>query len=117
MPLPGLRADAQATISGLLYRVSFFGPGRNDWGVTWTNDDAEKLGETLYELRKERGLTQEGLAYTAGLTKNSLQLLEAGRGSGRKDSTSPSNPRMSTLSRLAGVLGISVSQLLNKADL
>ncbi|WP_422114731.1 helix-turn-helix domain-containing protein [Brachybacterium sp. UNK5269] len=85
--------------------------------MTWTNEDATRLGDTLRALRKQRGLTQEGLAYPAGLTKNSLQLLEAGRGSGRKDSTSPSNPRMATLTSLAGALGMSVSQLLSKADL
>lgn len=75
------------------------------------------MGLTLRDLRKQRGLTQEGLAHPAGLTKNPLQLLEAGRGSGRKVSTSPSNPRMATLTSLAGELGMSVSQLLSKADL
>lgn len=100
-----------------MHRVLCSGPARNDCSVSWTNEDAKRLGATLRDLRKRQGLTQEGLAYAAGLTKNSLQLLEAGRGSGRKDSTSPSNPRMATLTSLSGVLGMSVSQMLDKADL
>lgn len=100
-----------------MYRVFCSGPGRNDCFVSWTNEDAKRLGATLRDLRERQGLTQEGLAYAAGLTKNSLQLLEAGRGSGRKDSTSPSNPRMTTLTSLSGVLGMSVSQMLDKANL
>lgn len=85
--------------------------------MTWTNDDATRLGEKLREIRIQRGFTQEGLAYSAGLTKNSLQLIEGGRGSGRKDSTNPSNPRMTTLASLSGALGLSVSELLAKAGL
>lgn len=85
--------------------------------MNWTNADALELGKRLRDLRKQKGLTQEGLAYSAGLTKNSLQLLEAGRGSGRKDSTSPSNPRMATMTTLAGALDMSVSELLAEAGL
>lgn len=85
--------------------------------MTWTDKDAEKLAHTIRDLRKERGLTQESLAFPAGLTKNSLQLLEAGRGSGRKGSTSPSNPRMTTLTSLAGAFDMSVSELLARAGL
>lgn len=85
--------------------------------MNWTNADARRLGATLRSLREQKVLTQEGLAYSAGLTKNSLQLLEAGRGSGRKDSTSPSNPRMTTLTSLAGAFDMSVSELLARAGL
>ncbi|PCC26636.1 transcriptional regulator [Glutamicibacter sp. BW78] len=85
--------------------------------MSWTNEHARLLGTTLRGLREVRGLTQEDLAYSAGLTKNSLQLLEGGRGSGRKDSTSPSNPRMATLMGLSGALGMSVSQMLDEAGL
>lgn len=72
---------------------------------------------TLRRLREERGLSQESLAFQAGITKNQVQLIEAGRSSGRKDSLGPSNPRLSTLAGLADVLGIRVSELLGHADL
>lgn len=100
-----------------MHRVLCRGPDGDDCSVNWTNADALELGKRLRDLRKQKGLTQEGLAYSAGLTKNSLQLLEAGRGSGRKDSTSPSNPRMATMTTLAGALDMSVSELLAEAGL
>jgi transcriptional regulator with XRE-family HTH domain len=62
-------------------------------------------------------MSQETLAFQAGVTKNQIQLIESGRASGRKDAAGPSNPRMSTLAGLAAVLGMSVSDMLNYADL
>lgn len=44
-------------------------------------------------------------------------LIESGRASGRKDAAGPSNPRMSTLVGLASVLSVSVSDMLESADL
>ncbi|MGA7147186.1 MAG: helix-turn-helix transcriptional regulator [Microbacterium sp.] len=83
----------------------------------WNEEKAGRLGETLRRLRNASGLSQETLAHRAGITKNQLQLLEAGRASGRKDETGPSNPRMTTLDGLAEVLGISVTELLADAKL
>jgi transcriptional regulator with XRE-family HTH domain len=57
------------------------------------------------------------LAYRAGITKNAIQLLEAGRPSGRKEAHGTSNPRFSTLAGIAEVLGLKVSALLAEADL
>lgn len=85
--------------------------------MTWTKAEAKKFGFTVRALRQERDLSQERLAFTAGLTKNQLQLIEAGRNSGRRDSDGPSNPRVSTLAGLAEVLGLSISELLAKAEL
>lgn len=82
-----------------------------------TQEEAQRLGAALRELRQDQGLSQERLAFTAGLTKNQLQLIEAGRGSGRRDSTGPSNPRLSTLVGLADVLGVKASDLLKTAGL
>ena len=67
--------------------------------------------------RLARGLSQESLAYQAGITKNQLQLIEAGRSTGRKDGAGPSNPRMATLSGLAAVLEVSVAGLMADAEL
>lgn len=78
----------------------------------WDEQKAKQLGETLQQLRHASGLSQESLAYQAGITKNQLQLIEAGRSTGRKKEAGPSNPRMSTLAGLAGVLGITVTELL-----
>lgn len=71
----------------------------------------------MKRLRGAEGLTQEKLAYAAGLTKNQVQLIESGRASGRKDAEGPSNPRLSTLAGLAEALGVTVSELLAEAGL
>lgn len=83
----------------------------------WDEESASRLGATLRQLRNARGLSQEALAYQAGITKNQLQLIESGRASGRKDESGPSNPRMATLSGLAGVLGISVAEIITDAKI
>lgn len=85
--------------------------------MSWTEADAKKFGAVLRGLRVGRGLSQEALAFRAGVTKNQIQLIEAGRSSGRKDATGPSNPRLSTLSGLAEVMEMTVSALLAEADL
>ena len=83
----------------------------------WNGQKAEQLGATLRQLRNERGLSQESLAYQAGITKNQLQLIEAGRSTGRKEGSGPSNPRMATLVGLAEVLGTSLANLISEAGL
>lgn len=75
------------------------------------------LGVALRRMREEHGLSQEALAFRAGIRKNQLQLIEAGRSSGRRGASGPSNPRLSTLVGLADVLGRSVSGLLADAGL
>lgn len=83
----------------------------------WTAEGADRLGQAVKRLRGAEGLTQEKLAYAAGLTKNQVQLIESGRASGRKDAEGPSNPRLSTLAGLAEALGVTVSELLAEAGL
>lgn len=78
---------------------------------------AEQLGAVLRRLRNDSGLSQETLAYQAGITKNQLQLIEAGRSTGRKDGAGPSNPRMATLVGLSSVLGISVAELMTQSGI
>lgn len=83
----------------------------------WDKEKAVRLGATLRRLRNDRGLSQESLAYQAGITKNQMQLIEAGRSAGGEGSTGPSNPRMQTLAGLARVLDVSVAELMQEAEL
>ena len=85
--------------------------------MTWNEADAKRLGATLRALREERGSSQESLAFQAGITKNQLQLIEAGRASGRRDEAGHSNPRASTLAGLSAVLGVKLSELLAMSEL
>ncbi|NYE95579.1 transcriptional regulator with XRE-family HTH domain [Psychromicrobium silvestre] len=80
--------------------------------MAWNETKAKQFGIVLRRLREERGLSQEALAFRAGVTKNQVQLIESGRSSGRKDATGPSNPRLSTLVGLAEILEMPVHELL-----
>lgn len=73
------------------------------------------LGTRVRAQRLARGLTQERLAHAAGITKNHVQLLEAGRGSPR-DPTTSSNPHMSKLFGLADALEVPPSALIFGAN-
>lgn len=81
----------------------------------WDPEAAQRLGAVIRVRRTEYGLTQEALALQVGITKNQLQLIEVGRAAGARDSSRPSNPRMTTLAGLAKAFGISVAQLLADA--
>lgn len=77
----------------------------------WDQETARAFGKRVRDLRHVAKLSQESLAYRAGITKNQVQLIEAGRGSAR-ESGPPSNPRMKTLFGLADALGVAPSDLL-----
>ncbi len=79
--------------------------------MAWEKDEARAFGEHIRVLRRAAGLSQEALAYRAGITKNQVQLIEAGRGSAREKGPI-SNPRMKTLFGLAEALGIAPVDLL-----
>lgn len=79
--------------------------------VVWERGHAREFGNTVRRLRKDAGLTQEKLAIHVGMSKNHIQLLEAGLASSRGDGPI-SNPRMSTVYVLADALGVSVRDLL-----
>lgn len=82
--------------------------------MAWDAETAHRFGRRINELRRSANLSQEGLAYRAGITKNQVQLIEVGRGSARE--TGPiSNPRMKTLFGLAEALGVTPTHLLETA--
>lgn len=62
------------------------------------------FGQHLKRLRNKKKMTQEELAYEAGLEYKYIQRLE-----GKK----PSSPTLNTLEKLARAFNISVSKLLN----
>lgn len=66
----------------------------------------EAFGIVLRELRTKRGLSQESLAHEAGLERNYISLLELGRNSAS----------IKTLFKLAPVLGLTVTELMRKAE-
>ena len=62
-----------------------------------------RFGKRLKTLRKKKKLTQEELAYSAGLEYKYIQRLE-----GKK----PSSPTLNSLEKLAKAFDISISKLL-----
>ena len=59
------------------------------------------LAATVRRLREEQDLTQEDVAYDAGLTTSTLSRVETG----------DNNPSWTTVERIAGALGVSLVQL------
>lgn len=60
------------------------------------------FARNLRAAREKAGLSQEALAERAGMHRNAVALLEAGK----------RDPRVSTVAKLAKALGISASDLL-----
>jgi transcriptional regulator with XRE-family HTH domain len=65
----------------------------------------QRFGKQLQRLRTRRGLTQEQLAVTAGLSRTFLTRLELGQ----------HDPSLSTLVRLGKALKVSVTELLGES--
>lgn len=59
------------------------------------------LGKAIRQLRRERGVSQEALAYEAGVTSGTLSLIERGR----------SNPTWGTVKGIAAALGVDIAEL------
>jgi transcriptional regulator with XRE-family HTH domain len=64
-------------------------------------DTREQLGRRIKDLRKKRGLTQEGLAEAASVDVKYLGNIERGR----------ENPTIGTLEKLAKTLSVKLHQL------
>lgn len=59
------------------------------------------LGKAIRQLRRERGISQEALAYEAGVTSGTLSLIERGR----------SNPTWGTVQGIAVALNLDIAEL------
>lgn len=66
----------------------------------------ENLGKRIKQIRIKKGLTQESLAVRSGLAKSYISLLEAGK----------KLPAISTLSHIAGALGMSLGDCFEDTD-
>lgn len=66
----------------------------------------EAFGQTLRELRKEKGLSQEELAHESGLDRTFISLLERGK----------RQPSLGTIISIANALTLSASELINKVE-
>lgn len=75
-------------------------------GMKKNNKHNKAFGRTLRVIRKERGYTQETLAFEAGLDRTFISLLELGERS----------PTLDTIMALCGALNISLSQLASAVD-
>jgi transcriptional regulator with XRE-family HTH domain len=62
----------------------------------------KRLGARVRELRRERGISQEALAFDAGIHVNHLSSLERGE----------ANPSFLVLLSIAKVLGVAVADLI-----
>ncbi len=62
------------------------------------------LGEKLRNLRQDNGLTQDELASRASVALRALQRVETGEG----------NPTLDTLEAISGVLGVTISALIEE---
>jgi transcriptional regulator with XRE-family HTH domain len=59
------------------------------------------LGKAIRQLRDQRGVSQEALAYEAGVTSGTLSLIERGL----------SNPTWGTVKGIAAALGVTIVDL------
>lgn len=59
------------------------------------------LGKAIRQLRSERGVSQEALAYEAGVTSGTLSLIERGL----------SNPTWGTTKGIAAALDVTIADL------
>ena len=67
---------------------------------------SEKLGEKVRRLKIERGYGTRELARMADVSEETVQKIESG---------SNCNPTLATLGKIAGALGVGVTDLLEEA--
>jgi transcriptional regulator with XRE-family HTH domain len=69
-------------------------------------DPVQAFGQVLREIRRQRGLSQEALAFESDLDRAFLSRLETGH----------KQPSLLTIFRIASVLHISVAELLRLVE-
>lgn len=69
---------------------------------------AAELGHQIHRLRVSKGLSQEAVAYRAGLARFTYQRYERGEA----QSGAPSNPTLRTLLALAQIFDVSLQELI-----
>lgn len=77
---------------------------------------AELLGKKVRALREARGLTQEQLAHSTGISRNQIQNIENNRNNAKDALTGrpgPGNARLDTVFRLADELHVDVTYLID----
>lgn len=78
--------------------------------LAWTAEDARLLGDRIREHRRRQQLTQEQVAFAAGLTRAHYALLEAGQSSSRRPGTYAA-PKITTIAAIAAVLDVPMTEL------
>lgn len=71
-----------------------------------TESASEAFGQVLLELRKQRGLTPEALAFDAGTERSHISALERAE----------KGPSLGTLLKLGQALGISAAEMISKVE-
>lgn len=66
------------------------------------NEEAVKLGQNLKKIRTKKSITQIEIAKQLGVDRSFVSNIENGK----------NNPTLSTLAKLAQVLGVSTNELL-----
>lgn len=80
---------------------------KNTPGGSW-HEYAKQLGENLYAHRTSCELSQEQLAYAAGITRYTYQKFEKGESA----PGTPANPSLRNIMALAQQLGVTLDELL-----
>jgi transcriptional regulator with XRE-family HTH domain len=70
------------------------------------HEPQEALGRAIRQLRDERGLKQKELAQAADMNVTAISHIERGR----------ANPAWGTVRRIAGALGVTVSEIAARAE-
>lgn len=73
----------------------------------WTRY-CQELGHNLHRLRIERQMSQEHVAYNAGVSRHTYYRLE--KGIARRDT--PANPSLQIIIAIAAVLEVSLAEIL-----
>jgi len=65
--------------------------------------ESAKLGKNLKRIRTEKGITQGDIVRTLGVSRSFVSNIENGK----------TNPTLSTISKLAKAVGVSIKDLVN----